>query len=101
MARRDIQSRDRTLYQCVEPFAVFHGRIPEVYGADRMVLADDPILRTHPSYFVPAADRVEAMTASPGEVRPINIPIPPETQPVLPKPVIETETQEIPDAEEV
>lgn len=93
MARNAQPSKDRTLYQCVEPFAVFRDGIPEVYGADRMVLAGDPILKTHAAYFRPAADRVEAMTASPGEMRPVTIPTPPEAQPV-----VITEPEEAPHA---
>lgn len=87
--RRD----ERVLYQCVEPFAVFRDGIPEVYGADRMVLAGDPILKTHAHHFRLAADRVEAMTASPGERRPVAIPTPPEVQPV-----VITEPEEAPHA---
>ena len=83
--------RPRETFMCVEPFAIFRGGVPEVYGANRMVLADDPVLRSHPAHFVPVADRVEAMTASPGEFRPIRVPVPPETQPALDVPaVIET-----------
>jgi hypothetical protein len=99
---RGIPPKDRTLYECVEPFSIWRNGIPEVYGAGRMVLAGDPILRTeNRTKFIPAADRVEAMSASPGEVRAITIPIPPETQPstVVPVEPIETVTEEIPDAQ--
>jgi hypothetical protein len=95
MARNVQSSKDRTLYQCVEPFAVFRGGIPEVYGADRMVLAGDPILLSHPAHFRLAADRVEAMTASPGEMRPVSIPIPPEAQPVVVTTTIPEETPDV------
>lgn len=84
MARGAAQpTRGRILFRCVEPFSIFHNGIPEVYGADREVFDDDPILRSHPAHFRPSAERVEAMTARPGEFRPIDIPIPTETQPVV------------------
>lgn len=70
----------REVFQCIEPFVVFHDGVPELYGQDRMVLADDPILKSHPRHFVPVADRVEAMTAAPGERRPIHIPEPEEPE---------------------
>lgn len=68
------RTTSREAFQCVEPFAVVRNGVPEVYGADRLVLAGDPILRSHPSHFRPVADRVEQATAAPGEVRPIVIP---------------------------
>lgn len=73
MARaRDEQ---RHLLRCVEPFAVFHGSVPSVYGAGAEVLDDDPILKTHRAHFEPAEarvlkrTRVEQATAAPGELR--------------------------------
>lgn len=64
----------RTVYQCVQPFAVWRNGVPEVFGADRMVLADDPILRTHAAHFVEAASRIESATQRPGEKRMVQIP---------------------------
>jgi hypothetical protein len=91
---RHTQTPGRVLYECVEPFAVFQDDIPEVYGNGRMVLADDPILRTHGPNFVPAADRVEQATHRPGEIR--NTHIPSEVQPVVPDQPIEPVVEEIP-----
>lgn len=96
MARTVAPSRDRTVYECVEPFSPA-GPGRKVYGFGDQVVAGDPILDSHPAHFVLAADRieravpgirhttpampaVEAMTAAPGEVRPVVLPDPnPET----------------------
>jgi hypothetical protein len=48
MARGETQ-----VWQVVEPFAVFEGRTPDVFGPGRMVGSDDPILRTHRQFFAP------------------------------------------------
>jgi hypothetical protein len=74
-------SPGREVFQCIEPFVVFHDGVPDLYNQDRMVLSGDPILRSHPSHFVPAADRVEAMTAAPGERRQVAIPDPEDKEP--------------------
>lgn len=71
-------SRPREVFQCVEPFAIWRDGVPQSYGHDSQVLAEDPILKSHPRHFVPAADRVEAMTAAPGERRSVHIPDPDE-----------------------
>lgn len=64
----------RAVYRCVEPFAVYRDGVPDVYGTDREVLGDDPILRTHGHAFVDVAARIEAATAAPGERRSVTIP---------------------------
>ena len=64
------------LYRCTESFATFVDGIPLVYADGAEVLADDPILKTHPTFFEAAASRlvragrVERATAEPGEKRP-------------------------------
>lgn len=73
MARtRDEQQH---IFRCIEPFAVHRGGVPEVFGHDREVFGDDPILKTHRQHFEPASARVtrragvEQATAAPGEYR--------------------------------
>ncbi len=75
-------SPGREMFTCTEPFVVFHDGIPDVFGPGRQVFSDNPILRSHPANFVPSADRVEQLTAGPGEVRAVVIPD---------KPAIETQ----------
>ena len=105
MPRGIPPTKDRTLFECHEPFAIWVRGVPVMYGGGggiKNVAHDDPILRRYPQKFRPLMpDRVEAMSASPGEVRAITIPIPPETQPstVVPVEPIETVTEEIPDAQ--
>lgn len=95
-----MATKDRVLYQCVEPFAVWNGRIPDVYGQDRMVLADDPILRTHRAHFVAAADRVEQATSGPGERRAVFIPEPePASDPAVPEPDVVPDPEAQPEEE--
>lgn len=66
---------DRTVYQCIDPFAVFRADgVPEVYAIGRQVLGTDPILRTHRHAFADVADVVEAAVARPGERRHVHIP---------------------------
>lgn len=76
MARQ--REEQRQLYRCVNPFSVFRGQVPEVYGAGEEILDDNPILKTHPDHFEPATDRVlrrtrvEQATAAPNELRRIS-----------------------------
>jgi hypothetical protein len=67
-------SPGREMFTCTEPFVVFRDGIPDVFGPGRQVFADNPILKSHPANFVPSADRVEQMTAGPGELRAVAIP---------------------------
>ena len=68
----------RTVWRCVEPFAVREGRVLNVYGQGQEVLDDHPILKTHRTHFRPASEQVERMTAAPGELRATPIPKPVE-----------------------
>lgn len=68
-------TKDRTVYRCVEPFAIFKDGRPEVYGEGVEVLDGDPILKTHRTHFEDSVSRVlrsrnvEQATAAPGERR--------------------------------
>lgn len=55
MSRSTVES----VFQVTSPFVVYKGRVPEVYAVDRLVPADDPILRTHGSYFEAVSKRME------------------------------------------
>jgi hypothetical protein len=57
MARGDQQNQQQ-VWQVVEPFAVFKAGAPDIYSRDRMVRADDPILRSHRANFAPVSERV-------------------------------------------
>jgi hypothetical protein len=73
-------TRNRTVYVCVDGFspAAPAGAAPVAFRPGQQVMDDDPILKTHRQFFVPAADRVEQATAAPGERRPI---VPPTDTP--------------------
>lgn len=57
-------ARAEAVFQVVDPFVVFVGRVPEVYGAGRMVHSDDPILRTHRHSFAPISQRIAEQSQS-------------------------------------
>lgn len=68
----------KSVFRCVEAFAIFTNGHPEVYSDGQEVMEGDPILKTHRSHFEDASLRVmrsrhvETATAAPGEARTVS-----------------------------